>query len=327
MPGKHSRSLRCAGLLIFSAPAGTALLLILAAALLIPHFLGKINYVSPEAEPVLSTQPSLPLSGDSSEFASSEPQQCHTDRFNLLLIGQDTRQPGTRARSDAMILCSFLEERKQLTMISFLRDLYVPIPGHGSNRLNAAYALGGMPLLKQTFTENFGIPIDGCIEVDFDGFSQLVDLLGGVSIELRPDEAAAISSPEAPVSEGLQQLSGTQALHYARIRNLDADGDFSRTHRQRKLLSAMLESCQSCSTGTLLTLLNSALPLLTTDLSPRQILCYAAQILPAAPELETVCMRIPADGTYEPATVDGMSVLIADPEKTRELLRDVFTSE
>ena len=101
--------------------------------------------------------------------------------IHILLIGQD-RHPGqSRQRSDAMILCTINKTKKTLVMTSFLRDLYVQIPGYQDNRLNAAYALGGMELLKDTLALNFGIRPEGCIEVDFSHFSQLVDMLGGAA--------------------------------------------------------------------------------------------------------------------------------------------------
>ena len=87
--------------------------------------------------------------------------------LNILLIGQDRRPDEGRQRSDCMILCSLNPETKELSMISFLRDLYVQIPGHSDNRLNAAYVYGGFDLIKETLEHNFGVAVDGCLEVDF----------------------------------------------------------------------------------------------------------------------------------------------------------------
>ena len=87
--------------------------------------------------------------------------------LNLLLVGQDKRPGEGRQRSDVMIVASINLETKAVSLISFMRDLYVQIPGYSDNRLNAAYVFGGFPLLKETLYENFGITIDGCFEVDF----------------------------------------------------------------------------------------------------------------------------------------------------------------
>lgn len=256
-------------------------------------------------------------------------QPSEANRIDLLLIGQDARQSGEASRSDAMILCSFRPGSGTVTLISFLRDLYVTIPGHADNRLNAAYAFGGTELLKQTFFENFGLTVDGCIEVDFPQFADLVDLMGGVRLELRADEAALLSQQtnHAPLTEGQQHLNGQQALAYARIRSLDADGDFSRTLRQRKLLTALLDQLRSCSFGQLLPLVSALPDIISTDLSKPQLAGYASALLPRLNQLETTHLRVPADGTYQSVTIDGMAVLIADPGKTAAFLHSALGNE
>ena len=242
--------------------------------------------------------------------------------LNILLIGQDRREEDTMTRSDSMILCTFNTQTEQITMTSFLRDLYLPIPGHSENRLNAAYAYGGMELLKQTLEENFGITIHGTVEVDFTQFAQVIDLLGGVSLELRQDEADAINrAVPGELTAGTQWLTGSQALAYARIRNLDSDGDFSRTNRQRKVITALVRSYKDTSIPNILTMLDKAMPMLSTDLSRRQLLRYAVQLFPLLSGGDITSQRIPADGTYEDRTVDGMAVLVADLDAARELLR------
>ena len=102
-----------------------------------------------------------------------------TQSINILLVGQDKREGEQGNRSDSMILCTFNPGAGKLYMTSFLRDLYVPIPGHGRNRINAAYAFGGIKLLQRTLEENFDLEIDGCVEVDFGQFAEIIDALGG----------------------------------------------------------------------------------------------------------------------------------------------------
>lgn len=243
---------------------------------------------------------------------------------NLLLIGQDRREDEHQSRSDSMILCSLRPDSGQLTMTSFLRDLYVPIPGHGSNRINAAYAYGGMQLLETTIEENFDISINGCIEVDFQQFSQIIDVLGGVSLELRQDEADYINRETgSELTEGIQSLNGQQALTYSRIRSLDLDGDFSRTDRQRRVISALVEGCRQAEPTALIRLMKQLLPMITTDLNPGQLLLLAARTAPHLPDLRITSQRIPADGTFTDETIDGMSVLSADLEQARTLLQNI----
>lgn len=243
--------------------------------------------------------------------------------INILLVGQDRREGETQARADSMILCTFHKESGQLTMTSFLRDLYVPIPGHHDNRINASYSIGGMDLLCQTLEENFDLHVDGCVEVDFSQFSEIVDRLGGVEIELRQDEAEVINRETgSALSSGVQRLNGSQALTYSRIRSLDADGDFSRTNRQRKVITALLGSYRNVRFSELIPTINTLLPMISTDLNQAQILLYALEVLPALSDAQITSQRVPADGTYTDQTIDGMSVLVADMDTARQLLRE-----
>lgn len=247
------------------------------------------------------------------------------DVINILLIGQDRRPGETRARSDSMILCTVNRDSKTIVLTSFMRDLYVQIPGYGNNRINASYAWGGMELLNKTLEQNFGIYIDGNVEVDFNQFADIVDLLGGVPMELRKDEAAYINSDtQSSLSAGMQMLSGKQALSYSRIRNLDADADFSRTNRQRKVLSALFDQVKDSGLTTLLGLLDEVLPMVTTDMSNGEILGYAAKVFPMFSKATISSQRVPADGAYKGVMIDGMSVLVADMDLTRQMLQETL---
>lgn len=242
--------------------------------------------------------------------------------INVLLIGQDL-QAETSARSDSIILCSFRPDEKKIIVTSFLRDLYVEIPGHQSNRLNAAYAFGGMELLMQTMTHNFGLHIDGCIEADFTHFPQIIDTLGGVTLALRQDEAEAINHrvPGA-LTEGDCLLNGEQALAYSRIRNLDSDGDLSRSQRQRKLIFSLLNSYRTADLLTILSAVVDTLPMVTTTFSNRQILRLASQLFPLLDAPDVTSQRIPADGHFDYTTIRKMEVLTADMEQIRQQLQD-----
>lgn len=287
-----------------------------------------MNQINPGSAPSLSS--ALPTFSQSSfrdvmENASSLSLVSGShDVVNLLLIGQDRREGQQQARSDSMILCTFRKDTGTLTMTSFLRDLYVPIPGHGSNRINAAYSFGGIELLEQTLEENFAITVDGSVEVDFQQFSQIIDLIGGVQLELRQDEANLINRETgSSLSEGTQTLTGHQALTYSRIRNLDLDGDFSRTGRQRKVISALVNAFRNTPPSKLIPLLGQMLPMITTDLNQGQILLLALEMAPHLSDVELISQRIPADGTFADDTIDGMSVLVADLDAARKLLQEI----
>jgi LCP family protein required for cell wall assembly len=210
-------------------------------------------------------------------------------------------------------------------MTSFLRDLWVEIPGYGNNRLNAAYAAGGMGLLDKTLQHNFGIRVDGNIEVDFTQFSRIIDLLGGVELELRQDEANLINGEcGSSLRAGLQTLNGNEALSYARIRKLDADSDLSRSNRQRKVLTSLVAKFKDSDMNTMLKLLDQVLPMVTTDMKQAEIIGLATEVFPMLMKLEMVSQRIPADGAYRFATISGMSVVQADMDAARDLLEQTL---
>lgn len=241
--------------------------------------------------------------------------------INILLIGQDRRPGQGRQRSDSMILCTVNKETGTLTMTSFLRDMYVQIPGYQDNRLNATYAFGGMPLLNETLALNFGIQVDGNIEVDFSGFEDIVDLMGGVRISLTNREASHLNANNGwALHAGENLLSGEEALAYARIRKID--NDFGRTDRQRKVLTQLVNQCRNMNLAQITELLNEVLGLITTDMDNSQITGYVLELLPLLKDLKIVTQHIPAEGAYKSAWVRGMAVLLPDLEKNRQILQE-----
>ena len=233
--------------------------------------------------------------------------------INILLIGQDRRPGEGRQRSDSMILCSINPKTKEIAMVSFLRDLSVELPGdYSANRLNAPYVFGGFDLLKQTLKLNFGITVDGCFEVDFNGFQDAIDVVGGVDIELSAAEANVVGGGAVA---GMNHLNGAQALEYARIRKLD--NDFGRTERQRKVLSSVLSSLKDCSLKETMSLAEELLPCMTTDLSNTQIMTMVVRCYKALGS-DVNTYHVPEEGAYYNANINGMAVLVPD----RQLIRD-----
>lgn len=243
--------------------------------------------------------------------------------INIMLIGQDRRPGEGRARSDVMLLCTINTETKKLTMTSFMRDLYVPIPGYRDNRMNATYAFGGMKLLNKCMESNFGIHIDGNVEVDFNGFVSVIDAIGGVDMYLTAAEANHLVKYGHSASVGMNHLDGEAALTHARNRSV-GNSDFSRTERQRKVIAAVLEKCKGMSLGQLTGLAEKMLPKVTTDLTNKQILNYIVDILPLLTNLEVGTQQIPASGTFQYARIRGMSVLVPDLEANRQVLMGII---
>ena len=259
---------------------------------------------------------------DSINLNSGGSLRTDQDVINILLVGEEAINDGSaRGRTDSMMIATINIKQKALKLTSIMRDLYVAIPGYSDNKLNAAYHNGGMPLLKQTIEENFDIELDGSVLVDFSGFEDIIDRLGGVDITLSANEAAYlnrtnyISNPiYRNVRAGTQTLNGNQALGYSRIRYVKTESesdDFGRTSRQRTVLNAIFEKYKSKSLPELVTILYDILPLVTTDISKSTIMDYLATVVTlGATELET--LRIPVDNAYSGSSVRGMSVLLPD---------------
>ena len=253
--------------------------------------------------------------------------------INILLIGQDRREGEGRARSDSMILCTINLSKKTVTMTSFMRDMYVRIPGYSNNRINASYAFGGMELLDDTLKKNFDIDVHGNLEVDFFGFQKAIDIVGGVEVELSAAEANYLNkwgnwdvednAGQWNLKEGRNLLNGSQATAYSRIREV-GNADFGRTNRQRIVLNALMEKAKTMNVNQLNALLNEILPLLTTDMTNAEIMGIAMKVFPILPELEVVTQRIPADGTYQASMINGMSVLVPDLKANCEILADTM---
>lgn len=244
--------------------------------------------------------------------------------IHIMLVGQDRRPHQGRQRSDAMILCTINKETKTLTMTSFMRDLWVRIPGYYDERLNVPYAIGGFSLLNKTMEYQFGIHADYNIEVDFSGFEAVVNAIGGVRINLTSAEAYNMNrKTNWGLVEGVNTLNGEQALAYSRIRNIDSD--FNRTNRQRTVLGAVVEQIRGKSATELSNLAKTVLPMVTTDMTDAQIMKLIVELAPILPDLKIESQRIPIDDAYILANIDGKSVILLTPEnleKNRQFIKN-----
>lgn len=178
---------------------------------------------------------------------------------NYLLLGSDSRvglsaQDRERLgatntdgqRTDSIILVHVPDHGGKSALISIPRDSYVPIPGHGSHKINAASSLGGPKLFIQTVESVADLRIDGTLEIGFGGFADVVDSLGGVELCPKWD----MKDPEAglDVRRGCQVMNGPTALGYVRTRHTDPRGDLGRADRQREFLGALMKKAASPST-------------------------------------------------------------------------------
>jgi LCP family protein required for cell wall assembly len=227
-----------------------------------------------------------------------EPEQNQSHVLNILLVGQDRRPGQGRQRSDSMILVTVNKATKSVTLTSFMRDSYVQIPGYQPNKMNAAYAFGGMKLLSETMQVNFGVEVDGCVEVDFNGFQKVVDLLGGVDIQLTAAEVKYMNhATNWGLQVGTNHLNGEQALVYSRIREIDSD--YQRARRQRAVIMAIIDKYKSLPVLEMIDMLEDILPLVTTNMEKGDIIGYALDVGPMLASANYNTLRIPADGTFK----------------------------
>lgn len=254
--------------------------------------------------------------------------------INVLLIGNDSRENGEDGRSDAMILISISNKTKTIHMTSLLRDMYVDIPGHDSNRLNAAYAYGGPALLCETIKQNLDIEVNRYVLVNFQAFASLVDAVGGVDLEVTNEEVQWINAylNEYNLLEGKEMttdyldtslsgeihLNGPQALAYSRNRYIGTD--FGRTERQRKVLSAVMKKLPLAMATNSGELIDGLFPNLTTNLTQTEMYSLSTQASKLL-TYDVVQSTVPAEGTYSNATIRKMAVLQVDFEANKKLLK------
>jgi polyisoprenyl-teichoic acid--peptidoglycan teichoic acid transferase len=296
------------------------------------YFLSKIGYTPlSDFELASSIPPEEKDAGtegitnpDAMQFASGD-LKSDPNIKNILLIGSDTRGGEKYGRSDSMMLLSINSKTNQIKLVSFLRDMYVKINGMRDTRINASYAYGGPKLLIDTIQNNFRVKIDNYVTIDFQSFDKAVDILGGVSVTLTKAEVNELNNhPDyfvtgnvQKVTVGVNHLSGSGALAYSRIRYIDSD--FGRTGRQRKVISAILSSLKHSNPAQLMSIADSVLPLVKTDLDDSQIVALATQAS-AILNNDTQQLAIPVKGAYKSEKIRGMSVLVPDIEKNKAAL-------
>ncbi|MBC1348123.1 LCP family protein [Listeria welshimeri] len=160
------------------------------------------------------------------------------DAINVLLIGSDSRG-ADQGRSDSLMIAHYNTKTNTPKLVSIMRDTYVDIPGHGKNKINAAYSYGGPELVRQTIKENFGVDVEYYVVANFEGFPKIVDTLApeGIKINAEKDMSKNI---DVSIKKGEQVMDGKTLLQYARFRK-DSEGDFGRIRRQQQVLEALKE--------------------------------------------------------------------------------------
>ncbi len=254
---------------------------------------------------------------------------------NILLIGLDRRPNEKSGRSDTMIIMTLDADHQCIKMTSFMRDLYVEIPGRKNNRLNAAYVFGGPDLLIRTLKQNFGVDVDHYVAVDFSALASVIDQLGGLTLTVEEKYVPRVNAIikwdnqvlKLPKDDGLlteageQVLTGKQAQAYARYRYGDPKGDAGRTERQREVILKCMEKIKNMSMLDLAQMAMNNMDKVETDMSIMDMLSLA----PAAFQLkdsEVRQLRIPIDKSYSAKTISGMAVYVPNREKNLKAMTE-----
>ncbi len=291
------------------------------------HMLNLLGNASEHTVPTLSQEELDAILGtEETEIPTTSPEdtwpQVVSDQniTNIMLVGQNYREDEPHKLSDTMLLCSINRETHTLTMVSFLRDLYVPLPayaGHGGgrNRINVCYALGstwtrssegGMEMLAKCIEQNFGVHVDHSIEISFDTFAEIINAMDGVDVVLTEEEAQYLTDHVGYVGsfqEGENALMGYDALAYARIRKID--GDRQRAERQRAIVTSLIEKCRHMGILELHDLATRILPLIITDMTSEEITDYLWELIPMVKDIQLASLTIPVSNDILPNSVWG----------------------
>ena len=252
--------------------------------------------------------------------------------YNLLLIGVDVRNIAWHGNSDTMILVTVNHDTKKIYMTSFMRDLYADIPGYGVQKLNAAHAIGGGPLLTETLMSNYGVVVDNYARVDFSSLTSIIDIVGGVDIDVDAAEMLVANDyikemcnlqgkdyeANKLTQSGMLHLTGIQAVAYCRIRYV-GNADFERTSRQREVLSELIKKAKGMGLGQLNSLINEVLPLVTHNVEQKTVVSLISQ-LPSLLSYEFVMGRVPYEGLF----VGHEGLLVPNMQATIQKLRETL---
>lgn len=253
-------------------------------------------------------------------FQGSEPQ---FGEINVLLIGSDTRGE-ERGLSDTIMIAHYNQDSHDMKIASIMRDTYVDIPGHGMQKINAAFAIGGPELLRQTIQQNFDVDLNYYAVVDFEGFTKIADMIApdGIEVDIEHEMSKGIDTTLYP---GKQTLNGEELLGYVRFRQ-DKDSDYGRVKRQQEVIGKLKEQAVSIHSLTKLPkLLGVADPYIDTNVDNKTILSIGKGLIAgSSKDMET--LRIPVPDTYGDLQTDVGVVLDIDLDKNKQELKDFLST-
>lgn len=233
------------------------------------------------------------------------------DPFYVLVLGSDTREEGAAGRSDSIILARIDPAKKDVTLVSVPRDMQVQIEGYGAQKINAAYAFDGVTGAVKAVSEFAGVPIAHVVEIDFFGFKDIVDALGGVTVNV----PANTEYKGVRVPEGEQTLDGEEALVFVRCRKTYAEGDYQRTKNQRQLIQAVAKKVIDVPVTDMPALAESFAEAVSTDMSVTDLVDLAMKMR----GMNTDSMKtavVPSHSSMQ----DGVSYVFAEEPAWSEMM-------
>jgi LCP family protein required for cell wall assembly len=273
------------------------------------------------------TDPFSALTGD-------RPPKPVEGAINMLLVGSDSRDPdapldkASEWRADTVILMHIPSSHDKAYLISIPRDLYVPVPesagadcGTRRAKINAAFAWGGLPLAVRTVECFTDVRMDNVIAIDFAGFKEVTDALGGVDMTIERN-ITSIHKPYRKFKKGKNHLTGAEALDYVRQRKQFPDGDFARVRHQQEFLRALMDKATSSGTLTNPAKLNAFLKAATKALTVDEglsLVDMAIQFRNLRGDNLTF-LTSPHQGSQN---IDGESVVVSDRENALAMYRAV----
>lgn len=305
----------------------TLIVLIMVVALVSVYFYGQLNKIK-----------KVKITKSNSELNISRNADMQDDEIvNIAFFGIDRRCKDEASRSDALMIVTLDKKHKKIKISSIMRDSYLNVDGHGMTKVTHAYAYGGPLLAIKTLNKNFDLNIKDYVTVDFFGFEKIIDSVGGVDINITPQELKYINGyieetsklENAPIplviNCGLQKLNGRQAVAYTRIRYTDG-GDFERTQRERTVLVAVLNKVKKTNPKDISNVIDNLLPYTETNMSNAKILKLLMSIYTL--NINDIYQKVfPSDGYCSGKMISGVWYLVFDLEATKnQLHRYIFES-
>lgn len=314
----------------------------------------KIEYTTVPTTEAVETTAEVVETTEATTVATEPHIASPEDYVNILIVGQAARAGEEERHADTTILVTLNKYEKTISMTSVLRDTLVQRGGrfkghtYGGGKLNAMYHMGytwdgvagSMAVMNQILYDNFGIEVDHNFEIDFDAFMEIVNILGGIEVEINQEEADYLNSEDFwvynDVEPGLVKMGGMVALTYARMRKAEGDGesDIKRTERQRKVISVILDKIKTRNISELNEMANKVLPYVTTSMTNAEITDLLLTVLPMVSELKIESSgTCPAAGTYSGDVADiykngiPQSILRFNEQQNKKIMRAITEGE